>query len=183
MTDPNPDDPPVDPPVDPEPEEPPVDPEPEEPPVDPEPEEPPLPPSDPDSPEYPEYVSSGQKAADLYTDLSSPPDPTDDDQWWIDHLTGASREVLLLVREPAAVYVAVQTVCVPEAERGYGIGTAVMRAVTERADARGWTLTLPYGFDVESPDLAGWYRGWGFVPNRGARRDPATDGVMYRKAV
>lgn len=148
-----------------------------------EPDPPPLPPSDPDSPDYPAYVSSGQKATDLYTDLSTAADPQDDDTWWIEYLTGQSRYLLLLLREPAAVYVAVQTLCVPEAERGYGIGTAIMRAVTERADARRWTLTLPVGFDSQTPDVAGFYRLYGFVPNRGARTDPATSAAMYRRPV
>lgn len=72
---------------------------------------------------------------------------------------------------------------VPEAQRGSGVGTAVMRDLLQYADESGRTvaLTPSTDFGATSVDrLRQFYRGLGFVDNKGKTKDFAISEAMYR---
>ena len=71
---------------------------------------------------------------------------------------------------------------VPDGSRGRGLGSALIRDLVAYADRHGKQVRLtPSGAFGGSPRrLAAFYARFGFVPNEGARRDPACREAMYR---
>ncbi|MGW4240948.1 GNAT family N-acetyltransferase [Nocardia sp. NPDC004722] len=71
---------------------------------------------------------------------------------------------------------------VPEDQRNQGIGTAIMRRLTDAADR--WSipsaLTPGNTYGGSLSRLRPFYRRFGFVPNRGRARDFATTESMVR---
>lgn len=74
-------------------------------------------------------------------------------------------------------------IVVPQAERGAGIGTAVMRDLLDVADEQGATVALtPSGdFGGSVARLREFYRRFGFVPNKGRGADYSISEGMYRR--
>lgn len=74
-------------------------------------------------------------------------------------------------------------IVVPKSERSGGTGTAVMQALTDFADRHGIPITLTpdnaYGGSVTR--LNGFYRRFGFRPNRGRSRDYRYSEAMIRR--
>ena len=73
---------------------------------------------------------------------------------------------------------------VPQTDRGAGTGSAVMSDIVARADEEGWTLALTPSTDFGGSSLRrleGFYRRFGFVPNRGRHRDFETTEAMIRR--
>ncbi len=89
--------------------------------------------------------------------------------------------VLLGAREDAGS-ITLERLIVPPGSRGRGLGSAVMRDIVAYADRRGKQVRLtPSGAFGGSPRrLARFYARFGFVPNEGARHDPACRERMYR---
>lgn len=73
-------------------------------------------------------------------------------------------------------------IVVPKDGRGAGAGTAIMQAITAFADANGKTVTLsPSGdFGGTVSRLKDFYKSFGFVENKGKRRDFEISESMYR---
>ena len=80
-------------------------------------------------------------------------------------------------------HLVIHKLAVPLAKRGAGTGSAVMRDVVAEADKRGWPLALTPSIDFGGSSrrrLERFYRRFGFVPNRGRRRDFKTAEAMIR---
>lgn len=80
--------------------------------------------------------------------------------------------------------VVLHRLAVPKDRRGAGLGSAVMRDLAAEADGRGWTLALTPSTDFGGSSrrrLEGFYRRFGFVANRGRRRDFTTTEAMIRR--
>lgn len=79
-------------------------------------------------------------------------------------------------------YVTLHHIEVPEGQRGSGAGKAAMRDLVEEADRNGWKLDLTpagdYGGNV--PRLKRFYKGFGFVENKGRNKDYATRETFLR---
>jgi hypothetical protein len=71
---------------------------------------------------------------------------------------------------------------IQDAYRGMGYGTAFMTQLCAAADANGWTTALtPDGYRGSSvPRLIKFYRRFGFVPNKGRKKDFTISEAMYR---
>jgi predicted GNAT family acetyltransferase len=71
---------------------------------------------------------------------------------------------------------------VPYTMRGQGVGSSFMNDLTNIADENGWTITLTpsssYGGNVTR--LKQFYKGFGFVENKGGNRDFSHREDMYR---
>lgn len=71
---------------------------------------------------------------------------------------------------------------VPYTMRGQGVGSSFMNDLTKIADENGWTITLTpsssYGGNVTR--LKQFYKGFGFVENKGSNRDFSHREDMYR---
>jgi hypothetical protein len=71
---------------------------------------------------------------------------------------------------------------VPYTMRGQGVGSSFMNDLTKIADENGWTITLTpsssYGGNVTR--LKQFYKGFGFVENKGGNRDFSHREDMYR---
>jgi predicted GNAT family acetyltransferase len=71
---------------------------------------------------------------------------------------------------------------VPYTMRGQGVGSSFMNDLTKIADDNGWTITLTpsssYGGNVTR--LKSFYKGFGFVENKGQNRDFSHREDMYR---
>jgi GNAT superfamily N-acetyltransferase len=89
--------------------------------------------------------------------------------------------VLMGAREDART-ITLEKLIVPGDRRGHGLGSALMRDLVAYADRQGKQLRLtPSGAYGGVPRrLARFYARFGFVPNEGARRDPACRESMYR---
>lgn len=74
-------------------------------------------------------------------------------------------------------------IVVPRDQRNSGIGTAVMRELTAFADRHRLTMTLTpdrsYGGSIAR--LRVFYRRFGFVPNKGRRKDYRFSNSMLRR--
>ncbi len=71
---------------------------------------------------------------------------------------------------------------VPYTMRGQGVGSSFMEDLTKIADDNGWTITLTpsssYGGNVTR--LRSFYKGFGFIENKGQNRDFSHREDMYR---
>jgi GNAT superfamily N-acetyltransferase len=78
--------------------------------------------------------------------------------------------------------VVVNKVVVPPEMRGQGVGTSVMNDILSFADQerRALALTPSADFGGNKAQLESWYRGLGFVPNKGRSRDHEISETMYR---
>lgn len=107
--------------------------------------------------------------------------PTDDA---LQFLSQCANSWLSVKREFYDGYIRIHVISVPKDRRGEGYGTAIMRALCAVADKRGWTLTLSPSVDFGASSvsrLERFYKGFGFVPNRGRRRDFDTRATMIRQ--
>ena len=89
--------------------------------------------------------------------------------------------ILLAAREDAGS-ITLDKLIGPSTSRGRGLGSAAMRDLVAYADRQGKQVRLtPSGAFGSLPRrLARFYARFGFVPNEGARRDPACRESMYR---
>jgi GNAT superfamily N-acetyltransferase len=78
----------------------------------------------------------------------------------------------------------VSKIAVPKDMREQGIGTAAMKSIIDYADATGKTITLSPSADFggSKPRLIKFYKGLGFVENKGKNKDFAISDSMYRTA-
>jgi predicted GNAT family acetyltransferase len=71
---------------------------------------------------------------------------------------------------------------VPYTMRGQGVGSSFMEDLIKIADDNGWTITLTpsssYGGNVTR--LKSFYKGFGFIENKGQNRDFSHREDMYR---
>lgn len=133
-------------------------------------------------PDFPAYVSSGNKARDVHAAMTRRPAFTLDDRNARQFLEQSALSMLRLNQEYCG-YTYVQVLRVPDGQHGHGIGTAVMRALCDVADQRGWTLTVSPSTDygVSSVGrLEKFYKRFGFKSNRGRGRDFETQATMIR---
>lgn len=75
---------------------------------------------------------------------------------------------------------------VPMHMQGHGIGTAIMRGLCWQADYNGWSLTLePERHRIIGTDqgLVRYYKGFGFIQNRGRKANLHTSAGMLRYPV
>ncbi len=79
-------------------------------------------------------------------------------------------------------YWSLDSIQVDPGRRRQGLGAATMRRLCDLADERGVTLALTPGNDwgTSKAFLIRWYRGFGFVPNKGRRADLSISGTMIR---
>jgi GNAT superfamily N-acetyltransferase len=137
-------------------------------------------------PGFAEYLSSGDKARDVYAAMTRKPAYTAPIDDALSFLEQSALSMVRLKRGSADGYVYVHLIQVPDLQRGNGIGEAVMRALCQVADRRGWTLTA-------TPDarhgatsvtrLRGWFKRHGFRLNKGRRRDYDSTADMVRRPV
>lgn len=82
-------------------------------------------------------------------------------------------------------YVEVARIIVPREVRRAGVGSAIMREVTAWADRTGTPLCLTPSTAHGATSvkrLTGFYRRFGFLPNRGRNKDFMTKEAMRRPA-
>lgn len=81
--------------------------------------------------------------------------------------------------------VVLNKIVIPKGQRGQGIGSSYMRDLTDYADAKGKRveLTPNTSFGASSQGrLERFYKGFGFVPNKGRTQDYSISNTMYRPA-
>jgi predicted GNAT family N-acyltransferase len=74
-------------------------------------------------------------------------------------------------------------VVVPKADRGSGLGSAFMKALTAEADRLRLVITLSPSTDFGGSSVArleAFYKRFGFVKNKGRHKDFAISDAMYR---
>jgi GNAT superfamily N-acetyltransferase len=77
----------------------------------------------------------------------------------------------------------VSRIVVPKDKRGTGVGSKVMQGVTAIADRHGKRTVLTPATDFGGSSvkrLTGFYKGHGFVENKGRNKDYSTRETMYR---
>lgn len=104
------------------------------------------------------------------------------EQFVADQHTQHPQLAKLWLRRDASGNVILSKIEISRADRGRGIGEAVMRALLDAADAAGDTLALTpdAAFGGSVTKLRAWYRRLGFQPNTGRRRDFTTQESMIR---
>lgn len=108
-----------------------------------------------------------------------------DDRQAMEAITQAAHCWIGIKPEWHAGYVHIHSLRVPKDRQGEGYGTAIMRALCEIADKRGWTLTLTPSIDFGATSvsrLERFYRRFDFARNRGRKRDFDTQATMIRDA-
>jgi len=82
-------------------------------------------------------------------------------------------------------FLKLQSIRIPESKRGQGIGTAIMKRITDFADEHELTTALtpaPPKNTVRAKNrLIRWYRSLGFIPNKGRNKDYGTRETMLRR--
>lgn len=88
--------------------------------------------------------------------------------------------IKLHIHKSAAGHVVLSQIVVPS--RSQGVGTKVMQRLTDLADAHGDTITLTPSSDFggNKTRLEGFYKRFGFVPNKGRNKDYEISEGMYR---
>lgn len=89
-----------------------------------------------------------------------------------------------LGHNPKTNVITVYKIVVPKKERGNGLGTAAMEAITSHADRHGKRVELSPStdFGATSKDrLVRFYKRHGFVENKGQNKDFSTSETMYRE--
>jgi predicted GNAT family acetyltransferase len=79
----------------------------------------------------------------------------------------------------------ISKIVVPKEQRGSGIGSSIMRQLSDYADATGTRLTLSPSVDFGATSvsrLKDFYKRFGFVENKGRNKDFSTRETMYREA-
>lgn len=80
-------------------------------------------------------------------------------------------------------YIRISTIIIPEDSRGEGIGTKVMKDLTEYADDNYAILVLTPSTDYGATSvsrLKSFYKKFGFVDNKGKNKDWAVQETMIR---
>jgi hypothetical protein len=81
-------------------------------------------------------------------------------------------------------FLKLQFIRIPESKRGQGIGTAIMKQITDFADQHGLTMALtpaaPKNTVRAKNRLIRWYKSLGFIPNKGRNKDYGTRETMLR---
>jgi hypothetical protein len=74
-------------------------------------------------------------------------------------------------------------IVIAEGHRGKGIGTAAVKELLTEADRHGDTVSLTSApeWGIDPPKFAAWYRGFGFVVNRGVDKDLDIAEAIYRR--
>ena len=84
----------------------------------------------------------------------------------------------------------ISAIRVPESARGTGLGSKVLKKVVNHADKNGWKLTVVPDARFAGADAGGmkaqtrlekWYKSYGFVRNRGRKRDYEIMETMIRE--
>lgn len=79
--------------------------------------------------------------------------------------------------------ISISKIVVPEGERGQGVGTSVIKQITDRADKQGYMVTVTPSTDFGGTSvkrLTEFYKGLGFVENKGKNKDLSISATMYR---
>jgi predicted GNAT family acetyltransferase len=79
----------------------------------------------------------------------------------------------------------ISKIIVPKEQRGSGVGSSIMRQLSDYADATGTRLTLSPSVDFGATSvsrLKDFYKQFGFVENKGRNKDFSTRETMYREA-
>ena len=79
----------------------------------------------------------------------------------------------------------ISKIVVPKEQRGSGVGSSIMRQLSDYADATGTRLTLSPSVDFGATSvsrLKDFYKQFGFVENKGRNKDFSTRETMYREA-
>ena len=79
----------------------------------------------------------------------------------------------------------ISKIVVPKEQRGSGVGSSIMRQLSDYADATGTRLTLSPSVDFGATSvsrLKDFYKRFGFVENKGRNKDFSTRETMYREA-
>ena len=80
--------------------------------------------------------------------------------------------------------ITISKIVVPEDQQNQGIGSQVMQEIVDYADSRGMPIALTpddtYGGSVNR--LEQFYRGFGFVPNKGRNKDYSFMETLIRPA-
>ena len=78
--------------------------------------------------------------------------------------------------------ISLDRIIVPKEDRNKGIGTNIVNDLTRYADANGYRINLtPSGdFGGSKDRLTKFYKGFGFVENKGKNKDFSTKELMYR---
>ena len=78
--------------------------------------------------------------------------------------------------------ITVNKIVVKKEDRNKGIGSKAMKAITDHADKHGMTvrLTPSADFGGNKTRLTKFYKGHGFVENKGKHKDFSTRQAMYR---
>lgn len=104
---------------------------------------------------------------------------------WIDDLRSRYPGVRIDVSGGPGRGYTVSRIVVPEGERSQGLGTQIMREITDIADSQNATVALTpssdFGGNVSR--LRDFYGRLGFVRNRGRNRDMSISEEMYREPV
>ncbi len=77
----------------------------------------------------------------------------------------------------------ISKIVVPKEQRGSGVGSSIMRQLSDYADATGARLTLSPSVDFGATSvsrLKDFYKRFGFVENKGKNKDFSTRETMYR---
>jgi GNAT superfamily N-acetyltransferase len=95
-----------------------------------------------------------------------------------------------LLRGGADRVLSVGMLVVPSGQRGQGVGSRIMKAITRYADQHGAIVTLTPDEPAQTLSDAGrqrykarlvrWYKRFGFVENKGRRKDFRFRESMYR---
>lgn len=102
------------------------------------------------------------------------------------HIHGQAASFLTLADRQSAGIIHVANITVPMHMRGHGIGTAIMRGLAWHADRENWFLTLdPQRHHLFGHDngLIRYYKGFGFIQNRGRRKHEQSSAGMIRYPV
>lgn len=79
----------------------------------------------------------------------------------------------------------ISKIVVPKEQRGSGVGSSIMRQLSDYADATGTRLTLSPSVDFGATSvsrLKDFYKQFGFIENKGRNKDFSTRETMYREA-
>lgn len=100
----------------------------------------------------------------------------------VTHLKSTHPGLALDLHKSSTGYVTLSRIVVPPEERASGKGTSVMTEIVAAADRNGWPLALTPSSDFggSRARLEGFYRRFGFVPNKGANKDYATKETFIR---
>ena len=90
--------------------------------------------------------------------------------------------VLDVFESPSKKEISLDRIIVPKEDRNKGVGTDIVNEVTRYADSKGYRINLTPSSDFggNKAKLTQFYKGFGFVENKGKNKDFSTRELMYR---